>query len=159
MGRIILLVCLFLFACGPDRERLSHTIRIDSDFSDIQTELIIKSIDDWKEATSYTFLADAEVGPVEEFDEYSIFYVRGLINNKTETLGRTENHDEFGRILIRSDLGESFIFENVVKHELGHYLLIEHYHQVGDLMYYLVNKKEPMRIESHHIEEFNYIWN
>lgn len=155
----IILICVFILACGRNQERLRHTITIDSDFNDKEIELIIKSIDEWKEATNNDFHAPIEIAPVNLGDEFSIFKSETLINNKENILGHTNTNDEVGEISILKNIESDFKFENIVKHELGHYLGLDHYNDKNDLMYPTLKYHTNVKyIRTHHIEEFNSYW-
>jgi|SRR6187399_1353113 len=163
MKTILLLVALLSTACQSSdiswmHERLTHTIIVDSDFSDSEIELIEKSINEWEVATDHNFDVDVTIQQVtKENSAFSIKAVEEIWNDPDKVGSTGVDKDAVGRIQIVKGLN-SEQFENTVKHEIGHYLGLDHNKDKNDLMYYQTSSSEIKEIQPHHIEEFNEYW-
>lgn len=139
---------------------LTHTITIDSDFSNEQIEKTVMVINEWELATNNKFNVDINIANVSSKDYYSIVSVDKIKNAEINQIGEEviNQHGKVKILLIESKLTSPVLFENCVKHELGHYLGLQHNEYKNDLMYKVVDDIKVRYIEPHHIEEFNYNW-
>lgn len=119
---------------GPDPRVLTEPLLVDSELDAEQREAVQAAVDLWSSATDGRFAPELRFGPVECEDPFAIeavptqgcsvgLRVRTADGRLAQVLGATVPEEHSVAVAAWLD-GDAF--QDVVAHELGHYLLLGH---------------------------------